>query len=169
MAEPVRKFMAGDAVAYVDTYRRLIMNTPGDITASRERLEARMHEMNMVPSRLYAELRAHEHAVNFVLKKQEPGMVTLGEAVEGSDGTTDLTARAEELRQLEDEVVDLRRNLRMAAQQQHELETELVVQSQEVGRLKRKLEQTYNSVAVGGVAVIVVLLVLFGIIAFRGG
>jgi hypothetical protein len=169
MAEPVRKFMAADAVAYVDTYRRLIMNTPGDITAARERLEARMLEMNLVPSRLYAELRAHEHACNFVLKKQEPGMVVLGDAKEEGDGAAVAVARDDERRQLEEEAADLRRKLRAAAQQQHELETELVVQSQEVGRLKRKLAQTYNSVAVGGVAVIVVLLVLFGIIAFKGG
>lgn len=164
MAENVRKFMAADAVAYVDTYRRLIMNTPGDINAAKERLEARMHEMNLVPSRLYAELRAHEHAFNFVLKQQEPGMVTLGEARDDSESAEGLAARDEERRQLEEELLELRRNLKRAAQQQHELEAELVVQAQEVISLKRKLAQTYNSVAVGGVAVIVVLLVLFGII-----
>ncbi|WP_127474735.1 hypothetical protein [Sulfurivermis fontis] len=168
MAEAVRKFMAGDAVAYVDTYRRLIMNTPGDISAAKERLEARMREMNLVPSRLYAELRAHEHALNFVLKKQEPGMVVLGEARDDSESAAGVAAHDEEKRRLEDEVSELRRNLKRAAQQQHELEAELIVQSQEVARLKNKLAQTYNSVAVGGVAVVVVLAVLFGIIAFRG-
>lgn len=169
MAESVRKFMAGDAVAYVDTYRRLIMNTPGDISAARERLEARMHEMNLVPARLYAELRAHEHALNFVLKKQEPGMVVLGEAREDGESAAGVAVHDEEKRRLEDEVAELRRNLTRAAQQQHELEAELIVQSQEAARLKHKLTQTYNSVAVGGVAVVVVLLVLFGIIAFKGG
>lgn len=169
MAEALRKFMAGDAVAYVDTYRRLIMHTPGEITAAKERLEARMHEMNLVPARLYAELRAHEHAHNFVLKKQEPGMVVLGEAHEDIESAAGVAAHDEEKRRLEDEVAELRRNLKRAAQERHELETELIVQRQEVARLKNKLAQTYNSVAVGGVAVMVVLVVLFGVIAFRGG
>jgi chromosome segregation ATPase len=168
MAEAIRKFMAGDAVAYVDTYRRLIMHTPGDITAAKERLLDRMHEMNLVPARLYAELRAHEHALNFVLKKQEPGMVILGDAKEEAESAVDTAAQDEARRKLEEEAADLRRHLKRAAQRENELEAELVVQGQEVARLQRKLAQTYNSVAVGGVAMIVVLLVLFGIIAFRG-
>lgn len=169
MADAVRKFMAADAVAYIDTYRRLIMHTPGEITAAKERLQDRMHEMNLVPARLYAELRAHEHALNFVLKKQEPGMVILGDAKDGAENDVATAAQDEERRKLEEEAADLRRHLKRAAQREHELEAELVMQGQEVARLQRKLAQTYNSVAVGGVAVIVVLAVLFGIIAFRGG
>lgn len=169
MSETVRKFMASDAMAYVDTYRRLVMNTPGDITAARERLEAKIRDMNLVPARLFAELRAHEHALNFVLKKQEPGMVTLGEAQADTESAAGIAARDQERRQLEDEMAELRRTLKKAAQREHELETELVMQQQELNRLKRKLAQTYNSVAVGGVAMVVVLLALFSIIAFRGG
>lgn len=169
MSEPVRKFMASDAMAYVDTYRRLVMSTPGDITASKERLEAKMREMNMVPPRLYAERCAHDHALNFVQKRLDPGMVTLGEAADQTDTTDSTSTAAQEQHQLlEDELAGLRRQLKQAAQHAHELEADLVVKSQELGRLHRKLAQTYNSVAVGGVAVIVVLLVLFGLLAFRG-
>ncbi len=168
MSETVRKFMASDAMAYVDTYRRLIMTTAGDIAASKERLEAKMGEMNLVPPRLYAERSAHEHALNFVQKKQEPGMVTLGETPVDSQSIAAIAERDQARRQLEDELAGLRRQLQQTMQREHELESALVVRGQEAARLQRKLAQTYNSVAVGGVAVVTVLLVLFGIIAFRG-
>ncbi|MFA5627729.1 MAG: hypothetical protein WCX90_09115 [Thiohalomonadaceae bacterium] len=163
MGEIVRKFMATDAMSYVDTYRRLIMTTPGDIKVSRERIEARLQEMNLVPSRLYAELCAHEHALNFVLKKQEPGMVILGEA-QAEQESDESIKRDEERQQREAEVDDLRRKLKHAAQQYHELEVELVERRQEVASLNRKLAQTYNTFAVSGIASITVLLVLVGLI-----
>lgn len=163
MSQPTYKFMASDAFAYVDTYRRLVMSTPGDITASRERLETRMSEMNLVPPRLYAELRAHEHAFNFVMKKQDPGMVVLGDqpaALDSAGPSPDEEAR----RRLEDELDQARKLLRQSSQRQQDLEAELVVRHQELGRLQRKLSQTYNSVAVGGVAVLLMVLAALALV-----
>lgn len=165
MSEQVRKFMASDAFAYVDTYRRLVMNPPGDITASRERLEAKMLEMNLVPPRLYAELRAHEHAFAFVTKQQEPGMVTLGEQ-KGEDSGA-LAAAAEQRRELEDEIDELRKRLRQAAQREQELEADVVLRRQEVGILQRKLAQANNSAAVVGVVLGIVVVALLGILLTR--
>ena len=165
MSEPVRKFMASDAFAYVDTYRRLVMNTPGDITASKERLQAKMLEMNLVPPRLYAELRAHEHAFNFVAKQQEPGMVSLGE--QAAEGQGDAAAAAEARRELEEQVSDLRKELRKAAQREQELEAEGVMQRQEIGRLQRKVAQANNNAAAVGIALGIVVLVLAGILLTR--
>lgn len=163
MADEVRKFMASDGFAYVDTYRRQVMNPPGDVKASMERLQERMHGMNLVPPRLFAELRAHEHALNFLLKQQDPGMVLLGEAAAAATDTADADARQE----LDDALAELRRHLKQAAQREHELQVELVQKNQELSRLNRKLTETYNSVGVGGFAVVVIVLVLIWMLLSR--
>ncbi len=165
MSEPVRKFMASDAFAYVDTYRRLVMNTPGDITASKERLREKMLEMNLVPPRLYAELRAHEHAFNFVTKQQDPGMVNLGE--QGGDEAAGAAKAADARRELEEEISGLRKELRKAAQREQELEAETVMQRQEMGRLQRRVAQANNNAAVIGVFLGIIVLVLAGILLTR--
>ncbi len=164
MTKEVRKFMASDAIAYVDTYRRLIMNTPTDILSSRERLEAKILELPLVPSRLYAERSAHEHALGFVTDRHEPGMVVLGPQEETPVGPS---ADAEARRQLEEEVADLRQRLRQAAQREQELEGQLVVKGQEVAGAYRKLAQAQNSMAVGGIAMAVVILVLLIVMVAR--
>lgn len=155
MTQQPYKFMASDAFAYVDTYRRLVMSTPGDISASKERLEARMNEMNLVPPRLFAELRAHEHAFNFVGKKQDPGMVVLSEQPAASvlAGSAD----AEERKRLEDELDQARAMLRQSAQHIQDIEADLVVQRQETARMQRKLAQTYSTVSIGGAALLLML------------
>jgi len=164
MTEQVRKFMASDAMAYVDTYRKLLMQPPGDVTESLERLKTKMFEMNLVPPRLYAEMRAHEHAFNYLTKQQEPGMVILGDAKAEPTPQELAAAENEEMERLEDELKDAQKKLRRAAEHIQQQEAELVIKRQEAARLQRKIAQTYNSVAVAGAAMVVVLLVLLGII-----
>lgn len=167
MSEQVRKFMASDAIAYVDTYRKLLMQTPGDVNDSLGRLKNKMFEMNLVPPRLYAELRAHEHAIGYLTKQQDPGMVVLGDAKAEPTAVESASAENEEIERLTDELKDTQKKLKFAAQHIHDVEAELVGKRQELARLQRKIAQTYNSVAVAGVAVVVVLLVLVSIIATR--
>lgn len=153
MSQQIYKFMASDAFAYVDAYRRLVMSTPGDITASKERLEEKIRDMNLVPPRLYAELRAHEQAFNFVMKRQDPGMVVLGD--QPGDGGP---AVDEVRQQLEEDLSEARKLLRQCSQHQQELETQLVIQRQETARLQRRLAQTYNSAMVGGTALLLMFI-----------
>lgn len=167
MTEQVRKFMASDGMAYVDTYRKLLLQPPGDVTESLERLKTKMFEMNMVPPRLYAELRAHEHALNYLVKRQDPGMVILGEAKAEPTAQEVAAAENEEVERLEDELKDAQKKLKIATQHIHDVEAELVMKRQEAARLQRKIAQTYNSVAVAGVAMVVVMLVLLGIVISR--
>ncbi len=152
MTQQPYKFMASDAFAYVDTYRRLVMTTPGDISASKERLEAKMNEMNMVPPRLFAELRAHEHAFNFVGRKQDPGMVVLGD--QPAESALTQSADDEARQRLQDERDQARDMLRQAGGQIQDLEAALVVQRQETARVRRKLSQTYSTFTVSGVALL---------------
>ncbi len=155
MTQQSYKFMASDAFAYVDTYRRLVMSTPGDISASKERLEARMSEMNLVPPRLFAELRAHEHAFNFVGKRQDPGMVVLNDLPAESAA---ISKADDEVRErLEDELAQAREMLRQAGQHIQDIEADLVVQRQETARIQRKLSQTYSTVSIGGAALLLMV------------
>jgi len=168
MSAEIYKFMAADAISYVDTYRRLIMNTPGDISISRDSLDERMQEMNVVPPRLYAELRAHEHALDFVLKQQEPGMVALGE-LPAPPSEEEQAERRDKLERLENEQRACKQKLKQLTQQRQEMEAELVERRQEVEGLKRKISQTYDTVAVSGVATVIILLALLASLFVRVG
>ena len=92
-------------------------------------------------------------------------MVTLGEQ-KGEDSGA-LAAAAEQRRELEDEIDELRKRLRQAAQREQELEADVVLRRQEVGILQRKLAQANNSAAVVGVVLGIVVVALLGILLTR--
>lgn len=162
-------FQASDAFSYVDAYRNLILNDANFIESEKKRLEEKMWNMNVVPSRLQAELRAHEHALAKVVEGSEPGTVVLdgsvgaGEAEE--DGADQTAAYQEEIKALQREVESLKTKLRTAAAQEQELNAAVIRKKQEVNRLQRKLEQTYSSIyvvsATFGVIVLVLLVIRF--------
>ena len=164
-------FQASDAFAYVDAYRNLILNDANHIESEKKRLEEKMWNMNVVSSRMQAEMRAHEHALAKVLEGTDPGTVVLdgsvgaGEADESGDDQEAIAAYQEQVKQLQRETESLKHKLRTAAAQEQELQTEVVRKKQEVNRLHRKLEQTYSSIyvvsATFGVIVLVLLVIRF--------
>lgn len=160
-------FQASDAFAYVDTYRSLILNDGSYIESEKKRLEEKIWNMNMVPSRLQAELQAHDHALAKVMDGKEPGTVAFGG--DGESGDEDASsaeaARAymEQAKELKTEVDRLTAKLRTAAAQEQELQAEVVRKNQEINRLRRKLEQTYSSIYVVSATFGVIVLVLLAI------
>ena len=165
--EKTRSFRASDAFHYVDTYRSLILNEAGYIEAEKKRIEEKMWGMGMVPARLYAELRAHEHALDKKVEGTDPGVVVLGpdEEGEGDEGKGPPRPTREELQEKEREIESLRGKLRVAEAREQDLQTELVKRRQDIGRLKRKLDQTYSSIYVVsitlGLVIVVLLMVRF--------
>jgi|GEM_PF-1319320 len=165
MSTPTYRFRASDALVYADTFRRLRLESARDISNGIERVRERMFEMNSPPPRLYAELRAHEHALAFVLKREEPGMVILGESEpdeESEEGALarEMARQAEQRRELESEVERLRGQLRQARQQADELEGRLVQSQQAQASLRRRLSQAHANTAVLGVAAAAIILAL---------
>lgn len=159
-------FRATDAFTYVDTYRRAILNHASRITSEKEKLEEKMWGMAVVPSRLYAEWRAHEHALRFVVESKDPEVVVIGPD-DGSEEAPDPAERAEEVRarleQAEADLAQAQRKLRQATEREHDHEVEMVRKNQELARVKRKLSQTYSSISVVSTTFLVVLVVLLAI------
>lgn len=165
-----QSFRAADAFAYVDTYRRSILNHASRISAEKEKLEEKMWGMTVVPSRLYAEWRAHEHALRFVVENKETDVVVIGPD-EGSADTPDPLEKAEELRgraeRAENELGQANRKLRQAAEREHDYQVEMVKKNQELARVKRKLSQTYSSISVVGTTFLVLVVILGAIHFFQ--
>lgn len=165
------KFYAADAFVYVDTYRRHILYPAArlqtDLNRVRERLLDPKSELS--PSRLYAELRGVEHALAFVLRREEPGLVVLGEseadvaALAGSiNGGKSAKELANELRACEEQNQTLEISLKQAKQREQELSAELLSREQNIERLKRRLETSESTITVlsAALAVMIVLLTL---------
>lgn len=172
MGDQPYRFLANDAFVYVDTYRRLLMGAPPLIRSALEQLEEKTWSSNQAPSRLYAELRAHQHALERLLKEEEPGLVVLGEA--GSDSETGQDGpqqvrqaeapaandTREELMRCRGENEALEASLKQAKEREHELQGELVQRRHEIGRLERRLSYTHSTATVLGTTLAVVTIVL---------
>ena len=168
------KFRATDAFVYVDTYRRAILQPIGriqnDLARVRERATA--GDANLSPTRYYAELRAYEHAFNFVSKRQEPNVVFLGEdedaeVTDGKGGKVAKSAKqlAKELSVCEEHGETLEISLKQSKAREHELQTELVSRDQLIERINHRLANTQSTITVLtttlAVTVIVLLMVMF--------
>ena len=79
MAVHIEKFSAKDAFIYTDTYRKAVKMNASTIATEKERLKARYRQSGGSSNAYYAELRALEHAMNYVVKREEPKQVVLGE------------------------------------------------------------------------------------------
>ncbi len=173
MAEQqTRTFMANDAIAYVDAYRRWLLEQPSAISTAKDKYQNELYDMEVVSSRNWAELRAMEHALHYKVKKEEPGLVVLGDKPpEDSTGETmspQLKKALEEKDSLEEQNRALVRQLRAANERQIELQGEVVQREQQAKRAERKLSQAYSTFTVSGVTGVIVLLLLFGLLFFRG-
>lgn len=163
------KFRAADAFVYVDTYRRHILypaaRVQTDLNLARERLlDAKS---NLSPTRLYAELRGVEHALAFVTRREEPGLVVLGESEEGDlapagniTGGKSAKQLAHDLRVCEEHGETLELSLKQVKQREHALNVELQSREQLIARLNLRLETSQSAITVLSVALAVMVLVL---------
>jgi len=161
------KFRAADAFAYVDTYRRHILYPAArvqvDVSQARERLLSPQGTLS--PTRLYAELRAIEHALAFITKREDPGLVVLGESAEDLAPTgngTGKTAKqlAQELRVCEEHGETLETSLKQYKQREQEMGAELQAREQHIVRLKLREETAQSTITVLSASLVVTVLIL---------
>jgi hypothetical protein len=166
MLDTVVAIQAGDIFFYVDNYRRLIRKSIGEINREKELYEEKFWQSEFVGIRYYAGLRAFEHAINYVLKQEEPGMVLFGdEGKQGAsvEGQSELIEAA--CRKVRDEkraeVEGLKRQLQQASAKEQELQGELVQREQQIRILARRMESAQSTyvVLIGAMGLIITVLV----------
>jgi chromosome segregation ATPase len=173
MGAKIDQFSARDAFIYTDTYRQAIKLNAAAIATDKERLKERIRRGGGRDSAYYAELRALEHAMNHVVRSEEPKRVLLGEA----DGTTEavvdheaqLTAQLVEVqRQLGKEKLDkekLKGDLKTVGDAYATLQARAAELSQLVVRLTRKVERTSSTF---GVIIFAMSVVIVGLLFALG-
>lgn len=167
MGEEIKQFLASDAFTYVDAYRSSILKSASVLNGEKDRLQNKFWESSSVESRFYAELRAVEHALDYVLQGNEPGMVVLGEpGKEGAGGMSQ--AEFDECRQALQEVTQEKGKLdkahRQLVGQAHELQAQLVQQRQEANALRRRLTQNSSTFVVIAMTMFAVILTLLWVL-----
>lgn len=169
MAGKVEQFSARDAFLYTDSYRKAVKLSAATIATDKERLKERYRRAGGIDSSYYAELRALEHAMNHVVKGEEPRQVILGEL----DGTTKvgeedpaarLTARLADVQKVlsneKEEKEKLKKDLKKVGEAYQKLQAEAGELRKLTARLRRKVAQTSSTFGVVGFAMFVVIVVL---------
>lgn len=175
MAARVDQFSAKDAFIYTDTYRRAIGQTAASITTEKERLKERLRRGEGGDSCFYAELRALEHAMSFVVKREEPRYVLLGEVDGGAEPLEARESRLNDrinelqgmLNQEKAEKEKLKKDLSSVGEAYGKLQVETGDLRNLVARLQRKVVQTSSTFGVVGFALFVVIVVLLVVQAGR--
>ncbi len=178
MAEQIEQFSARDAFIYTDTYRKGIKMNAANIATEKERLKARARQAGgTVDTTYYAELRAYEHAMNYIVKREEPRTVMLGELEEGVEVETaevregKLNARIGELQRVlsneKEQKEKLKVDLKKVGEAYQHLQEEAVELRRGTARLRRKLAQTSNTFGVVGFAMFMVIVVLLMVLTGR--
>lgn len=169
MAARVDQFSARDAFLYTDTYRKAVKMNAATIATEKERLKERYRSGGGIDSNYYAELRALEHAMNHVVKGEEPRQVLLGE-LDGSgkdsekDPAAKLTARLADVQKVlskeKEDKESLKKDLKKVGDAYQKLQAEAGELRKITVRLRRKLSQTSSTFGVVGFAMFVVIVVL---------
>lgn len=158
-----------DLFAYVDTYRRLKVESADTITKQKEKLVEKFWNMQDAPTRYWAELRAHEHALDWVLRRKEPELVVFGET--DADGKPKESSEIKTLRQertkMREENHILANEVARMQKVEAEYQGQLVQKNQEMARLKRRYEQTISTYIIISITLSVVVLILFGVLTLR--
>lgn len=168
MAGEIDQFSAKDAFIYTDTYRKAVKMSASTIATEKERLKDRAHRGSGIDSHYYAELRALEHAMNKVVKGEEPKQVLLGEAdgdVETAADreaklTTRLSGLQKSLSKEKEEKEKLKKDLKTVGDAYAKLQVRATELSQLTARLQRKVRQTSSTFGVVGFSMFVVIVVL---------
>ena len=167
MGEEVKQFLASDAFTYVDTYRNSILRSASTLSGEKDRLQNKFWESSSVDSRFYAELRAVEHALNYVLQGAEPGMVILGEpSKDGAEGMpqAELDECKQALQEVSQDKSKLDKAYRQLAGQAQQLQAQLVQQRQEANALRRRLAQNNSTFVVIAMTMFAVILTLLWVL-----
>ncbi|MCW8918402.1 MAG: hypothetical protein OQL08_06265 [Gammaproteobacteria bacterium] len=156
MTARAEQFFARDAFIYTDTYRKAIKQSAATLATEKERLRERLRRGAAKDGAYYAELRALEHAINFVVRSEEPKRVVLGEE-DGTDTTREEreaqlgTKLAEAQRLLGKEREDkerLKADLRTVGEAYAVLQARAAELTQSVTRLTRRIERTSSTFGV---------------------
>lgn len=165
MSEKTVAIQAGDIFFYVDNFKRLIRKSVGEINREREQYEAKYWDSEFVGTRYYAGLRAHEHAVDYVLRQEQPGLVLFGDKPDDEVGEEKQSNLIEEAcnkvrAEKQTEVDGLKQQLQQSRKKEQEMQGEVVQREQQLRILARRMESAQSTyiVLVGAMGVIIVLL-----------
>lgn len=116
---PYLSFMAEDALAYADAYRKALSWPQNKIAEQMDWLRDQVNGEEQLASTVYAEYRGYQDALRWVVREEAPDFVYLGrdsereEARKQANGQNQAMLRAEELEaqmvEMRDEVKRLRR------------------------------------------------------------
>ncbi len=169
MTARVVQFSARDAFIYTDAYRKAVKMSASTVATEKERLKERARRGGGIDSSYYAELRGLEHAMNHVVKGEEPKQVILGE-LDGSsveseeDKTAKLSARLSDAQKIlskeKEEKEKLKKDLKTVGEAYSKLQAETMELRNLTARLQRKIAQTSSTFGVVGFAMFVVIVVL---------
>lgn len=158
------QFQAKDAFTYVDTYRSGIHKTADILREEKEKLDKRLWEQEKVDPQLLAELRGVEHAINYVVRGEEPELVSLGEASGGESvvSAVELSECRDTVNRLSNERNRLDQKVKQLKNQGQEIQTEVIRARQQNQALQRRLTQSNSTfVVVVGTMFLVILTQLF--------
>lgn len=169
MTDKTVAVQAGDIIFYVENYKRLIHKSVGEINREKELYEEKYWQSDFVGTRYYAGLRAFEHASDYVLRQQKPGLVLLGEESGESESEESQEAVIEAAcRKVRDEkqveIEGLSQQLKQARAREQEMQGELVLRGQQLKTLGRRLEQAQSNYVILIGALALVIVVLLGIL-----
>lgn len=173
MGHRAEQFSAKNAFLYTDTYRKAVKMNAASIATEKERLKERFRRSGGVDGAYYAELRGLEHAMNKVVKGDEPHDVVLGEldgtGTPQADREAQLTARLGEAQSLlnreREEGERLKRDLKTVGEAHQKLQAETKELRLLATRLQRKVAQTSSTFGVVGFTMFVVIVVLLLVLA----
>lgn len=181
--EHPHSFESRDAMVYVDTYRRLRLEEGSSIERSKQRLMEKYWNVAQAPTRYYAELRAHEHALAFVTRRQEPGLVVLGDIVAepepGSETESEearmiaalsetIKAKGEEIGNLTAQAARLNAQIATMEEEHRDAKAEIANKEQQLRRLRERLMQTNSTFMVVGAMLTLVVIALLYLYLARG-
>ncbi|MGM0593501.1 MAG: hypothetical protein ACQETD_03100 [Pseudomonadota bacterium] len=160
MSDESRQFNASEVFAYVDTYRSGIHKSAEILREDKEKLEKRYWEQQNPDPRMLAELRALEHALLYVEKGEEPGVVVLaGGGADGGTSAAELKECQEQLEHYAGERVRYEQKIKQLKNQGEELHTEAVRYRQQWQILQRRLAQSNSTFVVVVMTMFMVILV----------
>lgn len=161
MSNETKQFHASEAFSYVDAYRSGTHKTADILREEKGKLDKRYWEDDSVPPELVAELRGIEHALNYVIRGEEPGLVTLADAKpgEGAASAAELSECRETVQYLSNERNRLDNKLKQFKSQGQELQAEVVRARQQSQALRRRLGQSNSTFVVVVATMFLVILV----------
>jgi hypothetical protein len=161
MSSETKQFYASEAFSYVDAYRSGTHKTAEILREEKEKLDKKYWENDSAPAELVAELRGIEHALNYVVKGEEPGLVRLGDGAPGEGGSSaaELNECRETLQLLSNERNRLEQKLKQSKNQGQELQAEMIRARQQSQALRRRLVQNNSTFVVVVATMFLVILV----------